>query len=191
MHVSLSPELWKIHKAVEDRGNPMLKVAESLSKFAAMGGFTIRYESSTSPRLVTPPTTPTPPTGSTRSPSAGVEQPPSIEQAAIPGPPGGWARYRQYRKSFDLRRRIDMLNGLYGCIHTYTRVLREPDYLDAAARETVDVPSNTMGFVTKSKQLYLNVDHDVDAIGTRLRVHSRSDCKLFSELRPAVFVEGW
>src|SRR5581483_1704180 len=87
---ALSAELWKIHKAVEDRNNPMLIVAESLAKFAAMGGFTIHYEAPISVPLITPPAIPTPDKGSTRSPSAGIEQPPPIEQAAIPGPPGGW-----------------------------------------------------------------------------------------------------
>src|SRR5581483_11114245 len=120
------------------------------AKFAAMGGFTIHYEAPISVPLITPPAIPTPDKGSTRSPSAGIEQPPPIEQAAIPGPPGGWAQYRQYRKPFDLQRRIQMVSGFYD---VYTRVLREPDYLNAAARELVDVPPNTMGFVTRSKQL--------------------------------------
>jgi hypothetical protein len=156
---ALSAELWKIHKAVEDRSNPMLKVAESLAKLAAMGGFTIQYEASTSPRPVTPAGIPTPPTGSTRSPSAGVERPPPIEQAIIPGPPGGWARYRGHRKSFNLKDRIYMLSGFYACLRSDTIVvLKGPDYLNAAARESLDVSSDTMGFVTKSKQLYLNVD---------------------------------
>jgi hypothetical protein len=89
----------------------------------------------------------------------GTTQPPPIDQVAIVGPPGGWARYGRSIKSFDLRNRINMLNGFYASVGTRTLILKGPDYLSAAARESIDVSPQTMGFVTNSKQLYLNVDH--------------------------------
>lgn len=91
--------------------------------------------------------------GSGSSMSSGL-----VEETPEAGPPGGWARYRQSRKPFNLRDRINMLNGFYGCVGSYTIALKTPDYLKAAARESVSVPANSMGFITQSKQLYLNVD---------------------------------
>lgn len=147
---SLSAELRKIHKAVEDRNNPMLKVAESLVKFAATGGFIIRYECSDS-------TTPQPSAGPS-SEIPGQSSKSTKQQGVVEGPPGGWARYRQYRTPFNPRDRINMLNGFYGSVGSYTIALKEADYLNAAARESVSVSPKSMGFVTASKQLYLNVD---------------------------------
>ena len=148
---ALSAELENISKGVPDRSNPMLKTAESLAKFASAGGFTIRYERSDS--VLPPQLTEQRAARPASAPTQGTSGKGSVE-----GPPGGWLRYRQYRPSFNLRDRINMLNGFYACVRTYTIALKEPDYLAAAARESVSVPPNSMGFVTNSKQLYLNVD---------------------------------
>jgi hypothetical protein len=148
---ALSIALEKIVKAVADRSNPMLKTAESLAKFAATGAFTIRYQG---PDSITPERSAKHITETPVLSSTGI----TSDQAGVEGPPGGWARYRQYRKAFDFRDRINMLNGLYACVRSYTIALKMPDYLSAAARESVSVPANSMGFITKSKQLYLNVD---------------------------------
>jgi hypothetical protein len=148
---ALSAVLEKIEKAVPDRSNSMLKTAESLANFAATGGFAIRYQRSDS---ITPEQSAKQSTETSARSSTGI----TSEQAGVEGPPGGWARYRQYRKAFNLRDRINMLNGLYACVRSYTIALKTPDYLSAAARESVSVPANSMGFITKSKQLYLNVD---------------------------------
>jgi hypothetical protein len=147
--LALSSALAKISKAVEDRSNPALKLAESLARFTAMGGFAIRYERSES---INP--------AQSASQSAEIPARPSTpsQQTSVDGPPGGWTQYRQYRKAFNLRDRINMLNGLYACVRSYTIVLKGQDYLNAAARESVTVSPGSMGFVTKSKQLYMNAD---------------------------------
>jgi hypothetical protein len=151
--LGLSRVLSKISRVVQDRSNPALKVAESLAEFAATGGFTIRYEQSVSPH----------PMQAVRStvadaPSRSLTSSAPVEQTAVAGPPGGVARYRQHFRPFNLRDRINMLNGFYGCVGSWTVLLKEPDYINAAARESVDVSPKTMGFVTNSKQLYLNAD---------------------------------
>lgn len=151
--LGLSTALLKIIRAVEDRNNPALKVAESLAEFAVKGGFTIQYKQPVSPRLIQTASSPV-----VEAASVAPKSPAPVERMALTGPPGGWARYRRYRKTFNLRDRINMLNGFYGCVGSYTIALKTPDYLKAAARESVSVPANTMGFITQSKQLYLNVD---------------------------------
>jgi hypothetical protein len=148
---ALSAVLKKIDKAVPDRSNPMLKTAESFAKFAATGSFTIRCQCSDS---ITPDH---PAKHSVEVPVHSSTQVMS-DQAVVEGPPGGWARYRQSRKAFNVRDRINMLNGFYACVRSHTIVLKEREYLNAAARELVTVPPKSMGFVTNSKQLYLNVD---------------------------------
>jgi hypothetical protein len=124
------------------------KTAESLARFAATSGFTIQYDQGcAAPNLGKVPE-------QFVARLAGGDSP-------VAGPPGGWARYRSYVRPFDLRRRIQMLNGFYGSAGrlTIVLVLKGPDYARAIAYESVDVSPDTMGFITPSKQLYLNADH--------------------------------
>lgn len=82
-------------------------------------------------------------------------QPPPV---SVAGPPGGVVRYQRTRQTFDLRQRINMLNGFYS--ETEARVLPAvaEDYRKVAIREKVDVAPDTMAFLLHAnRHLYLNV----------------------------------
>src|SRR5205807_1520691 len=71
--------------------------------------------------------------------SADTEQATRTEQSRVAGPPGGVAKYRQNLRAIDLRNRINMLNGFYACVKSWTVLLKEAEYINAAAQESLDV----------------------------------------------------
>ena len=154
----LSAVLSAFSQSHPDPANPLHKTVRLLAAQAAAGGFSIKCERA-GPATTASKTSRTTTGAAYAAPSRAPLQAAGTPPPAVTGPPGGVARYRHNLRPIDLRRRIDMLNGLYaGCTRTRTLLLPLPDYLNAAAREAVEVPADTMGFVTKSNQLFLNAD---------------------------------
>jgi hypothetical protein len=150
----LSKLLTTFSESHPDPTNPGHETIRGLAGIARAGGFSIECERAAPAATATSRTS----AGAAyAAPSRAPVQVMGTPSPAVTGPPGGVARYRHNLRPIDLRRRIDMLNGLYaGCTSTRTLLLPLPDYLNAAARETVEVPAETMGFVSKSNQLFLN-----------------------------------